>query len=608
MTNHHRRPFSFLLRSHFWPVRLHSPRRRRAASTGRASKPRRMEHFQAVLRFDTSDPPGNERPAAEYLKQVLEREGIATKVFELEPNRLNVVARLKGSGKKRPLLLMGHTDTVNVDPAKWTFPPFSATRNGGYVYGRGTVDDKDNVTAALMTMLLLKRSGVALDRDVIFLAEAGEEGTTRVGIQFMVQQHFAEIDAEYCLAEGGSVLRSDGRVRYASVQTAEKIPHGIMLTATGTAGHGSVPLETNSILKLTQAVATVAAWKPPIQLNDTTRTYFTRLAAISPPAEAAQVSRRDRQRSEGGAGRGGLLREGRAAARVDREELDFAEHHPGRLSHQRHSVGSEGDARRAADVGAGSGGVPERGAQGRERSGHPRRVDPRDVRPATPSARLDSEVFKVLESAFARLYDTAVLPTMSTGATDMAYLRAKGHPVLRRRPGARRRGRPEGVRRAQRSGAHSRKRAAQVRAVPLRSGAGSGPCELEQEVRGQETLCSSARFRFALIVSARAQTSPPSPGLERSDGRPGWVLENGKIRVGLLRGGGHIAEVRLVIRQPAAVDQPDVHPRWQRLHGAPRVLSALRSGVADERAQGLSGHGEAGSVEWQQTRPPQTDR
>ena len=90
-----------------------------------------MEHFQAVLRFDTSDPPGNERPAAEYLKQVLEREGIATKVFELEPNRLNIVARLKGNGAKRPLLIMGHTDVVNVDPAKWTFPPFSATRNGG---------------------------------------------------------------------------------------------------------------------------------------------------------------------------------------------------------------------------------------------------------------------------------------------------------------------------------------------------------------------------------------------------------------------------------------------------------------------------------------------
>src|SRR5688500_12211577 len=286
MTNKHRCPLSFLL------IALCAATVSLVAQAPAIDWPRieaeTMEHFQAVLRMNTSDPPGNERPAAEYVKQVLDREGIATKVFELEPNRLNVVARLKGSGKKRPLLLMGHTDTVNVDPAKWTFPPFSATRNGGYVYGRGTVDDKDNVTAALMTMLLLKRSGVALDRDVIFLAEAGEEGTTRVGIQFMVNQHFDEINAEYCLAEGGSVLRSGGRVRYASVQTAEKIPHGVLLTATGTAGHGSVPLETNSILKLSQAVSTVATWKPPIHLNDTTRTFFTRLAAISPPADAAR--------------------------------------------------------------------------------------------------------------------------------------------------------------------------------------------------------------------------------------------------------------------------------------------------------------------------------
>src|SRR5436309_5369795 len=167
-----------------------------------------MRHYQALLRFDTMDPPGNEKPAADYLKQVLEKEGIPTQVFALEPNRPNVVARLKGSGKKRPLLIMGHTDVVNVDPKKWTFPPFGATRDGGYVYGRGTVDDKDNVVASLMTMLELKRRNVPLDRDVIFLAESGEEGTTRVGIQFMVNQHFPEIDAEYCLAEGGGVTRS----------------------------------------------------------------------------------------------------------------------------------------------------------------------------------------------------------------------------------------------------------------------------------------------------------------------------------------------------------------------------------------------------------------
>ena len=102
---------------------------------------------------------------------------------------------------------MGHTDVVTVDSTKWTYPPFAATRNGGYVYGRGAVDDKDNVTAGLMTMLLLKRLNVPLDRDVIFLAESGEEGTTRVGIGFVTSQHLPEIDAEYCLAEGGGATR-----------------------------------------------------------------------------------------------------------------------------------------------------------------------------------------------------------------------------------------------------------------------------------------------------------------------------------------------------------------------------------------------------------------
>ena len=107
-----------------------------------------LRHFQALVQMDTSDPPGNEQPAAEYLKRVLEAEGIPVQILALEPRRPNVVARLKGSGKKRPLLIMGHTDVVNVDPKKWTHPPFSATREGGYVYGRGTVDDKDNLVAA----------------------------------------------------------------------------------------------------------------------------------------------------------------------------------------------------------------------------------------------------------------------------------------------------------------------------------------------------------------------------------------------------------------------------------------------------------------------------
>src|SRR5262245_55167143 len=166
-----------------------------------------MRHYQAVLRLDTANPPGNETQVADYLKQVFDKEGIPAKILSLDPKRANVVARLKGNGSKRPFLIMGHSDVVTVDAAKWKHPPFSATREGGYVYGRGTVDDKDNLTAALMTMLTLKRLNVPLDRDVIFLSESGEEGNSNFGIQFMVQQHFPEIEAEYCYAEGGGVTR-----------------------------------------------------------------------------------------------------------------------------------------------------------------------------------------------------------------------------------------------------------------------------------------------------------------------------------------------------------------------------------------------------------------
>src|SRR5687767_6801954 len=245
-----------------------------------------LRHYQALLRFDTSDPPGNEQPAAEYLKQVLEQEGIPVETFALEKHRPNVIARLKGSGKKRPLLIMGHTDVVNVDPKKWKHPPFAAVRDGGYIYGRGTVDDKDNVVAGLMVMLMLKRLKVPLDRDVIFLAESGEEGSTRVGIQFMVNQHYDQIDAEYCLAEGGNLSRTAGAVKFASVQTLEKIPYGVELTARGVAGHGSVPLKTNAVARLAAAVAAIANWRPEIRLNETTSAYFRRLAEISTPVEA----------------------------------------------------------------------------------------------------------------------------------------------------------------------------------------------------------------------------------------------------------------------------------------------------------------------------------
>src|SRR5215218_8553469 len=139
----------------------------------KAAEAETLRHFQALVRIDTSNPPGNETQAVEYLKQVLDREGIAYQVFAGDPKRANLVTRIKGNGKKKPILVMGHTDVVTIDPKKWIdHGPFSADVAGGSIYGRGTVDDKDNLVASLMLVVLLKRTNASLDRDVIFLAES----------------------------------------------------------------------------------------------------------------------------------------------------------------------------------------------------------------------------------------------------------------------------------------------------------------------------------------------------------------------------------------------------------------------------------------------------
>src|SRR5262245_52457281 len=385
-----------------------------------------MRHYQAVLRIDTQNPPGNETKAAEYVKQTLEKEGIPAQIAGLDPARANVFALLKGNGKKRPLLILGHTDVVTVDATKWKFAPFSATRDGGYVYGRGTVDDKDNLTASLMTVLLLKRLNVPLDRDVIFLAESGEEGTSGIGIGYLVRDHFPAIDAEYCLAEGGGVTRIGGQVKFATVQTLEKIPRGIELVAHGISGHGSVPLKSNAIVHLAGAVAKIGDWRPDVRFNETTGTYFRKLAAISPPEVAKYY--RDVLSTD---------------PKTQRAADDWLfENEPRHSSMLRTSVSPNifqggyrsnvipSEAKATLDVRA----LPDENPAGflarvKQVINDPAvdvRFTGQNERQAGPDARLDSEAYKALEAAGTRIYNVQTLPTMSTGATDMAQLRVKG--------------------------------------------------------------------------------------------------------------------------------------------------------------------------------------
>jgi acetylornithine deacetylase/succinyl-diaminopimelate desuccinylase-like protein len=386
-----------------------------------------LRHFQAMLRFDTSNPPGNEVQVTDYLKGVLEREGIPVQMFAADPKRPNLVARIKGSGRKPPILYMGHTDVVTVDPAKWTFPPFSATRDGGFIYGRGSLDDKPHVIAGLMLMLELKRLNVPLDRDVIFLAESGEEGSIGVGIDYMVREHPDAIRAESCFAEGAGGRRAGGKIEYVTVQTMEKLPRTIELRATGAAGHGSVPTVNNAVVHLASAVAALGTWRAPVKPNETTREFFRRLAEMSSGEEAARYRAVVSPESP----------EGQAALEYMRA------HQPSYASMLQTSLTPTiidggyrfnvipSEATATIDVRM----VPDEDpAQFIESV---RRVinDPTvtvsyaknglDARfPAGRSSELTTEAYRAVQSAVARDYDSVTIPTMGTGATDMAQVRS----------------------------------------------------------------------------------------------------------------------------------------------------------------------------------------
>ena len=381
--------------------------------------------LSGFVRIDTSNPPGNETKGAEYLKAILNREGITSEIFEMEPGRGNIVARIKGNGSKKPLLLMGHIDVVGVEREKWTVDPFGGVIKDGYLYGRGSSDDKGMASACLEVFLLLHRRKVALDRDIIFLAEAGEEGTSTVGIDYMVAQHWDKIECEYALNEGGMIYAPDGKVKYVGIATTEKVPRGFRLVARGTSGHGSIPRQDNAITHLAAAIAKVGNWQSPMRLNETTRAFFSRLSKISPAEESFLYSHlEDSANSE-------MVQEKIRAQNGSYNSMLRTSIVPTIIKGGFRSNVIPGDAEATLDVRA----VPDEdidalAAALRKLINDPA-VEvippPARGRPANPPSSLETNMFRALERAQAKLFPGVVtLPVMLTGATDSAQLRAKG--------------------------------------------------------------------------------------------------------------------------------------------------------------------------------------
>jgi acetylornithine deacetylase/succinyl-diaminopimelate desuccinylase-like protein len=385
--------------------------------------PEILERYRDLVRIDTTA--GHETLAVDYLKRVLEGEGIPTKTFALDPNRANLVARIKGNGSRRPLLILAHTDVVGVQRDKWPVDPFGAVMKDGYIWGRGSKDDKPVLAANLITMLMLKRLGVQLDRDVIFLAESGEEAdVTGVGINFMVREHFAEIEAEFAMTEGGGATIEGARVTRVDIGTAEKLPARVRLVANGIAGHGSAPRMDNALVHLGAAVEKVGRWETPMRLTDTTRSYFDGLAKNSSPDKAAIYK---------------ALLEPRASAGA---QAFLREHSPAEYSMLRTSV-----VPTMLKAGVGANVIPSEAEATLDIRALPGEdidkfyadmakvvADPAvkivplpQSRPPSPASRLDTEMYRRMEQVARMIYPGAVvLPSMSTGASDQAQLRARG--------------------------------------------------------------------------------------------------------------------------------------------------------------------------------------
>ncbi len=236
-------------------------------------------YLQDLVRIDTTNPPGNETRGAEYLAGILKREGIEPLILESAPGRGNLVARLKGDGRAAPLMLMVHLDVVPAEADKWTHPPFGGDIADGFIWGRGTLDTKELAAMEILTLLLCKRQGLPLSRDIIFMANADEEAGGKLGAGWMVREHPDLIRSEYTINEGGGFGLDILGERFFTCRVAEKGTARFAVRAHGRPGHGSQPHGDNAVVKLADVVQKLGSATLPVHATQTVRLFIEGIAA-----------------------------------------------------------------------------------------------------------------------------------------------------------------------------------------------------------------------------------------------------------------------------------------------------------------------------------------
>jgi acetylornithine deacetylase/succinyl-diaminopimelate desuccinylase-like protein len=407
-----------------------------AASLAEAQAPtadaqRFREIYRELIEIDTTDSAGDTTKAAEAMAARLRAAGFPAadvQVLAPHPRKGNLVARLRGSGARRPLLLLAHLDVVEARREDWSSDPFKLLEKDGYFYGRGAIDDKSMAAIFVDTLIRLKESGFVPDRDLILALTADEElGTSSRynGVRWLLQNHRALIDAELAINEGGGGELRSGRPVLNRVQTSEKVPMNFRLEVTNKGGHSSRPEKDNAIYRLAEGLARLGKFQFPANLNETTRMFFDRsaglrsaqladdmraVAAPSPDAAAAARLSDDSMfnavlrttcvatRLEGGHANNALPQMARATVNC-------------RILPQEHAEEIQQTLARVlgdAEI----------------------KVTPTSPEMKSPPSSLRPDLMRAIERITTEMWPgVPVIPTMSTGATDGRFLRSAGIPT-----------------------------------------------------------------------------------------------------------------------------------------------------------------------------------
>jgi acetylornithine deacetylase/succinyl-diaminopimelate desuccinylase-like protein len=264
---------------------LGMPDARAQGNVPAASKQFARDVYEELCEIDTTQSAGDTHKASLAMAARLQAAGFTAadvQVFETAPKRGNLVARLRGSGKKKPLLLLAHLDVVEAKREDWSTNPFELVEKGGYFYARGSGDDKYMATAFLVNLIRYKQEGYRPDRDLILALTTDEEisDKNQLGITWIIAKQRKLIDAEFALNEGGGVGVRDGKPIFNSLQTTEKLYQSFWLEVKNSGGHSSQPRPDNAINELAAGLTRLAAHRFPVQLNQTTRLYFERMSGL----------------------------------------------------------------------------------------------------------------------------------------------------------------------------------------------------------------------------------------------------------------------------------------------------------------------------------------